>query len=91
MNEATETTAPPAPLPKESAETARAQRLARARQAYREHYGYGYWSTHPDMEITEEDIPFVIDALRRNGGHKEWHEAQALVALRSPSSCAKPL
>ena len=57
-------------------------RLARARRAYREHYDYGYWSAHPKVEITEADIQYVIDGLRRNGGHKEWYEAQALVAPR---------
>ena len=56
-------------------------RLARARRTYREHCQYGYWPTHPLMQINEKDIPFVIDGLRRNGGHKEWWEAQALVAL----------
>ena len=56
--------------------------LARARRAYREHYQYGYWRTHPLIQINEGDIPFVIDGLRRNGGHKEWSEAQALVARR---------
>ncbi len=65
-----------------SADAAREQRLARARQAYREHYGYGYWSAHPKVEITEADIQYGIDGLRRNGGHKEWREAQALVAPR---------
>lgn len=62
--------------------TAREQRLARARLAYREHYGYGYWSTHPEMEIHDKDIPFVIAGLRKNGGHKEWLVAQSLVAPR---------
>ena len=70
------------PATNEINDTAPVNRLARAQQAYREHYGYGYWSTHPVMEITEKDIPFVIDGLRRNGGHKEWREAQALVARR---------
>ena len=55
---------------------------ARARQAYREHHGYVYWSTHPLMEINEKDIPFVIAGLRSNGGHKEWLVAQSLVAPR---------
>ena len=64
------------------ADDAHKQRLARARQVYREHYDYGYWSAHPKEEITEKDIPYVIDGLRRNGGQKEWWEAQALVAPR---------
>lgn len=66
----------------QTADDARKQRLARAQQAYREHYGYGYWSANPKIEITEEDIQFVIDGLRKNGGHKEWWEAQALIAPR---------
>lgn len=66
----------------ETADDAREQRLARAQKEYREHYGYGYWSAHPKVEITEDDIQYVIDGLRRNGGHKEWREAQTLVAPR---------
>ena len=61
------------------ADNAREQRLARARQAFREHHAGCFWSSDPAMEITEEDISFVIAGLRKNGGHKEWWEAQALV------------
>lgn len=61
---------------------AREQPLARARRAFREHHAGCFWSSDPAMEITEDDIPFVIAGLRKNGGHKEWREAQALVAPR---------
>lgn len=66
----------------EIADNDRAQRLARARQAFREHHAECFWCSDPAMEITEEDIPFVIAGLRKNGGHKEWREAQALQSCR---------
>jgi hypothetical protein len=66
----------------EITENAREQRLARARRAFREHFADCFWSSDPAMEITEESIPFVIAGLRKNGGHKEWREAQALQACR---------
>ena len=66
----------------QTAAAARAERLARARRAFREHFAGCFWSSDPAMEITEEDIPFVIAGLRKNGGHKEWREAQALQSCR---------
>lgn len=62
--------------------TTREQRLARARLAYRENFARCFWSSDPAMEISEEDIPFIVAGLRRNGGHKEWREAQALHLCR---------
>ena len=82
MNAATETAPAPTPLSKEAAENAREHRLARARRAFREHFARCFWSSDPAMNITEEDIPFVIAGLRKNGGHKEWREAQALHSCR---------
>ncbi len=64
------------------ADPATEPRLARARRAFREHFAGCFWSSDPAMEITEEDIPFVIAGLRKNGGHKEWREAQALQSCR---------
>ena len=66
----------------EIADPASEPRLARARRAFREHFADCFWSSDPAMEITEEDIPFVIAGLRKNGGHKEWREAQALHSCR---------
>ena len=73
----------------EIADDAREPRLARARRAFREHFADCFWSSDPAMEITEEDIPLVIAGLRKNGGHKEWREAQALVAPRQRDSPRK--
>ena len=66
----------------EIADHAREPRLVRARRAFREHHAECFWSSDPTMEITEEDIAFVIAGLRKNGGHKEWREAQALQSCR---------
>ena len=66
----------------EIANPAGEHRLARARRAYREHFADCFWSSDPAMEITDEDISFVIAGLRKNGGHKEWREAQSLQSCR---------
>ena len=60
-------------------ENVREDRLTLARRAFREHHAECFWSSDPAMEITENDIPFVIAGLRKNGGHEEWREAQALL------------
>ena len=66
----------------EIASNAREQRLARAQRAFRANFAHCFWSSDPAMKITEEHIPFVIAGLRKNGGHKEWREAQALQSCR---------
>ena len=66
----------------EIADHARERRLARAQRAFRENFAHCFWSSDLQMQITEEDIPFVIAGLRKNGGHKEWREAQALQSCR---------
>lgn len=52
--------------------TDRDRRLALAQRAYREFRSQCFWSYRSDLEITEEDIPFIIRELRRNGGHKGY-------------------
>ena len=66
----------------EIAESTSESRLARAQRAFRENFASCFWDCRPELEIAEADIPFVIEGLRKNGGHKEWREAQALVAPR---------
>jgi hypothetical protein len=63
-------------------ENVREDRLARAQRAFRENHAACFWSSDPAMEITGDDIPFVIAGLRKHGGHKEWREAQALQSCR---------
>ena len=66
----------------EIAESTSEQRRARAQRAFRENFAHCFWSSDPAMQIAEENIPFVIAGLRKNGGHKEWREAQALQSCR---------
>ena len=56
----------------------RESRLALAQRAYREFRSQCFWSYRPDLVITEDDIPFVVRELRRNGGHKGYRIAAML-------------
>jgi hypothetical protein len=56
----------------------RESRLALAQRAYREFRSQCFWSYRPDLVITEDDIPFVVRELRRNGGHKGYKIAAKL-------------
>jgi hypothetical protein len=43
-------------------------RIREARRAYWEFHGRCFWSNPTDLRINEQDIPWVIDQLRRHGG-----------------------
>lgn len=43
--------------------------LELARELFRRFYALCFWHSPPDLEITEDLIPFVIKGLRANGGH----------------------
>jgi hypothetical protein len=51
---------------------ARQRRLELARKAFKEFYAQCFWSYREDVEITEEDIPWVLRELRHNGGHRGY-------------------
>ena len=51
---------------------ARQRRLELARKAFREFSAECFWSEPQDLEITEQQIPFVIKGLRLRGGHKGY-------------------
>ncbi|MDE2291959.1 MAG: hypothetical protein KGL53_07740 [Elusimicrobia bacterium] len=60
-------------------ETARAMvRLREARRAYRRWQTACFWSFDPDRLITAEDIPWVAEELRKNGGRAAWEAAARL-------------
>ena len=48
------------------------RRVETARQAFHEFYAQCFWSYRRDLQITEEEIPFIIRELRRNGGHQGY-------------------
>jgi hypothetical protein len=61
----------PAPLTME-------EKLRRAQNAYREFYLQCFWSAPEDLIITEENLPFVIEGLKLDGGHRGWRLAHTL-------------
>ena len=50
----------------------RERRLQLAQQAYGDFYAQCFWSYRRDLQITEEDIPFLIRELRASGGHSGY-------------------
>jgi hypothetical protein len=62
----------------EREETERERRLALARLAFKEFFALCFWSSDPNLEICEEDIPFVVRRLRHYGGHKGYRVAAEL-------------
>ncbi|MGC9452992.1 MAG: hypothetical protein ACP5I4_16265 [Oceanipulchritudo sp.] len=53
-------------------------RIREARKAYRQFHDRCFWSSPADLKITEADIPWVIDQLRRHGGRTGWERADHL-------------
>ena len=55
-----------------------ARRVDLARKAFKEYFALCFWSSDPNREIHEEDIPFVIRGLRHYGGHRGYRIAAEL-------------
>ena len=53
-------------------------RIREARRAYREFHGRCFWSSPPDFRVREQDLPWVIEQLRRHGGQSGWERAERL-------------
>jgi len=64
-------------LPENDAE-ARQRRLELARRAFKEFSAQCFWSAPADMQITEQDVRFIIRGLRLHGGHKGYRIAAEL-------------
>lgn len=56
------------------------ERLTLANRLYREYRTRCFWHCRPDLEITEDLLPFVIKGLRLHGGHRGFKLAAALAA-----------
>ena len=54
------------------------RRLNLAQQAFRDFHAICFWSYRSDLEITEDQLPFVIRGLRKYGGHKGYKIAAEL-------------
>lgn len=53
-------------------------RVREARKAFRRFHARCFWSAPPDLRITDEDIPWVAQKLREQGGREGWEAAQRL-------------
>ena len=53
-------------------------RVREARRAYRRFHALCFWSYDPDLRITDADVPWVTDRLRRHGGRVAWEVAARL-------------
>lgn len=53
-------------------------RIRQAKRAYRAFHARCFWSYPVDLTIGSDDVEWVIDGLRRNGGRDAWLVAEAL-------------
>jgi hypothetical protein len=54
------------------------EKLALANRRYREFRSLCFWHSPPNLAITEDLIPFVINGLRNHGGHRGFRLAAEL-------------
>lgn len=64
-------------------------RLELARHLFREFYPSCFWHCRPDLVITEEKIPLVIEGLRCHGGRRGFLAAARLTAPGESSSACR--
>lgn len=60
-------------------ETAREMvRVREARRAFRRFYSLCFWSYDPDYVISQNDVAWVVQQLRKNGNRGAWETAARL-------------
>ncbi len=65
--------------------TASAMELAQ--RYYREFHILCFWHMKPDLTVTEDHIPAIVDGLRKHGGRKGMLAADQLLRLRGSAAC----
>lgn len=55
-----------------------ADKLALAQQAFREFHARCFWFMRPDAEIVAEEVPYICERLRADGGRRGFHLAAEL-------------
>jgi len=55
-----------------------AEKLALARQAFREFHARCFWFMRPDAEIGAGEIPYLCERLRADGGRRGFQIAAEL-------------
>ncbi len=53
-------------------------RVREARRAYRKYHALCFWSFDPELRVSERDILWVIEQLRKNGNREAWEVAERL-------------
>ena len=66
------------------------ERLELANQLYREYHTRCFWHCRPDLEITEDLIPFVVKGLRTSGGRRGFILASKLLPDGTTDSAREP-
>lgn len=61
-----------------SEDARRMVRTREARRAYRRFYSRCFWSYDPDLDVGYDDIPWVMETLRRYGDRNAWEIANRL-------------
>jgi len=62
----------PAPTPRP------AEKLALAQAAFREFHARCFWFMRPDAEIVAEEVPYICERLRADGGRRGFYLAAEL-------------
>jgi len=54
------------------------ERLRLGQEAYERYGTRCFWFMKRDLQITRDDLPFIIEGLKLNGGHEGWKLAHDL-------------
>jgi hypothetical protein len=54
------------------------EKLALAQQAFREFHARCFWFMRPDAEIVSEEVPYICERLRADGGRRGFFIAAEL-------------
>ena len=55
-----------------------AEKLVRAQAAFREFHARCFWFMRVDAEVVPEEIPYICERLRADGGRRGFHIAAEL-------------
>jgi hypothetical protein len=55
-----------------------AEKLALAQRAFREFHARCFWFMRPDAEIVAEEVPYICERLRADGGRRGFQLAAEL-------------
>jgi hypothetical protein len=53
-------------------------KVREARRAFRRFRALCFWSYDPNITITIDDVPWVVETLRKHGNRQAWEIAESL-------------